>query len=157
MFRAFANAVACEVSRPMMPTRDPPAGAALSGGGIMVTGAHPGRARTVEELRADLDKAYSLIPGRHRLNLHAIYGESAGAMIDRDAIGLGDVDAGAALRLDALGVLAVVPMRLLREAVGYGPAGAILDDGLFARKHHFCVSCGSARPPWYPRRRPRTM
>jgi L-rhamnose isomerase len=60
--------------------------AALAGGGIMVTGAHPGRARNPEELRVDLDKAYSLIPGRHRLNLHASYGEFSGAAVDRDAI-----------------------------------------------------------------------
>jgi L-rhamnose isomerase len=45
-------------------------------GGIMTTGNYPGRARTVVELRQDLDKAYSLIPGRHRLNLHAIYLEA---------------------------------------------------------------------------------
>lgn len=42
-------------------------------GGIMATGNYPGKARTVSELRQDLDKAYSLIPGSHRLNLHAIY------------------------------------------------------------------------------------
>ncbi len=46
------------------------------GGGIMATGNYPGKARTAVELRADLDKAYSLIPGTHRLNLHAIYLES---------------------------------------------------------------------------------
>jgi L-rhamnose isomerase len=46
------------------------------GGGIMATGNYPGKARTVSELRADLDKAYSLIPGTHRLNLHAIYLDS---------------------------------------------------------------------------------
>jgi L-rhamnose isomerase len=45
-------------------------------GGIMATGNYPGKARTVAELRRDLDKAYSLIPGNHRLNLHAIYLES---------------------------------------------------------------------------------
>lgn len=45
-------------------------------GGIMATGNYPGKARTVAELRSDLDKAYSLIPGNHRLNLHAIYLES---------------------------------------------------------------------------------
>lgn len=42
-------------------------------GGIMATGNYPGKARTVAELRQDLDKAYSLIPGTHRLNLHTIY------------------------------------------------------------------------------------
>lgn len=44
-----------------------------SGGGIQATGNHPGRARTPDELRADLEFAYSLIPGKHRLNLHAFY------------------------------------------------------------------------------------
>lgn len=42
-------------------------------GGIMATGNYPGKAGTVAELRSDLDKAYDLIPGTHRLNLHAIY------------------------------------------------------------------------------------
>ena len=45
-------------------------------GGIMTTGNYPGKARTPDELRQDLDKAYSLIPGTHRLNLHAIYLET---------------------------------------------------------------------------------
>jgi len=44
-----------------------------SGGGIQATGNHPGRARTPDELRADLEFAYSMIPGTHRLNLHAMY------------------------------------------------------------------------------------
>jgi L-rhamnose isomerase len=44
-----------------------------SGGGIQATGNHPGRARTPEELRADLEFSYSMIPGKHRLNLHACY------------------------------------------------------------------------------------
>lgn len=44
-----------------------------SGGGIQATGNHPGRARTPNELRADLEFAYSMIPGNHRLNLHAMY------------------------------------------------------------------------------------
>jgi L-rhamnose isomerase len=60
--------------------------AVLEGGGIQVTGNYPGKARTVGELRIDLEKAYSLIPGRHRLNLHAIYGEFGGKHIDRDKI-----------------------------------------------------------------------
>lgn len=42
-------------------------------GGIMSTGNYPGAAHTPDELRADLEKAYSLIPGKHKLNLHAIY------------------------------------------------------------------------------------
>jgi L-rhamnose isomerase len=45
-------------------------------GGIMATGNYPGKARTQDELRQDLDKAYNLIPGTHRLNLHAIYLEA---------------------------------------------------------------------------------
>jgi L-rhamnose isomerase len=54
-------------------------------GGIMTTGNYPGKARTAGELRQDLDVAYSLIPGTHRLNLHAIYLESD-QKIERNAI-----------------------------------------------------------------------
>ncbi|NOY60029.1 MAG: L-rhamnose isomerase [Calditrichaeota bacterium] len=60
--------------------------AALSGGGIQVTGNYPGKARTVAELRMDFEKVLSLIPGSNRLNLHAIYGEFGGKLIDRDQI-----------------------------------------------------------------------
>ena len=60
-------------------------GAAL-GGGLAVTGSHPGKARDADELRSDLDKAFSLIPGRHRLNLHAMYAETGGPHVERDAI-----------------------------------------------------------------------
>ncbi|WP_375230159.1 L-rhamnose isomerase [Roseobacter sp. S98] len=56
-----------------------------SGGGIQATGNHPGRARTPDELRADLEFAYSMIPGRHRLNLHAMYPDTDEAP-DRDAL-----------------------------------------------------------------------
>jgi L-rhamnose isomerase len=56
------------------------------GGGLVATGNYPGKARTPDELRADLDKTFSLIPGKHRLNLHAIYGEFGGKKVDRDAI-----------------------------------------------------------------------
>ncbi|MBL4928965.1 L-rhamnose isomerase [Fuscibacter oryzae] len=56
-----------------------------SGGGIQATGNHPGRARTPDELRADLDFAFSQIPGKHRLNLHAFYLDTDEAP-DRDAI-----------------------------------------------------------------------
>jgi L-rhamnose isomerase len=60
-------------------------GMALSGG-IMLTGNYPGKARTPQELRADLEKALSLIPGKHRLNLHAFYGEFGGRKVDRDEV-----------------------------------------------------------------------
>jgi L-rhamnose isomerase len=56
------------------------------GGGLAVTGNYPGRARTPDELRADLDQALALIPGSHRLNLHAFYGEFGGKKVDRDGI-----------------------------------------------------------------------
>jgi L-rhamnose isomerase len=56
------------------------------GGGLAVTGNYPGRARTPGELRADVEKALSLVPGRHRLNLHASYAETGGARVDRDAL-----------------------------------------------------------------------
>ena len=53
------------------------------GGGLAVTGTYPGRARTADELRSDLERALSLIPGRHRLNLHASYAETGGRSVDR--------------------------------------------------------------------------
>jgi L-rhamnose isomerase len=55
-------------------------------GGIQATGAYPGRARNVDELRRDLKTACTLIPGRHRVNLHAIYGEFGGKPVARDEI-----------------------------------------------------------------------
>lgn len=55
-------------------------------GGIQATGNYPGKARTADELRMDMDKAFSLIPGRHRVNLHAIYGETGGRKVDRNEI-----------------------------------------------------------------------
>jgi len=55
-------------------------------GGIAATGNYPGKARTADELRKDLDKAYSLIPGKHRLNLHAIYAETGGKRVERDQL-----------------------------------------------------------------------
>ncbi|MGD0654608.1 MAG: L-rhamnose isomerase [Thermoguttaceae bacterium] len=54
------------------------------GGGLAVTGNYPGKARTANELRADLDTALSLIPGTHRLNLHACYAETGGKRVDRN-------------------------------------------------------------------------
>ena len=57
------------------------------GGGLAVTGNYPGKARSADELRADLDFAFSMLPGKHRLNLHAIYGQFGGKKVERDAIG----------------------------------------------------------------------
>jgi L-rhamnose isomerase len=59
----------------------------LTGGGIQATGNYPGKARDADELRADLDRALALIPGRHRVNLHAIYAETGGRPVDRDRLG----------------------------------------------------------------------
>jgi len=56
------------------------------GGGLAVTGNYPGKARTPAELRADFEMALSLIPGRHRLSLHATYGEMAAKRVGRDQI-----------------------------------------------------------------------
>lgn len=60
-------------------------GEALSGG-IAATGNYPGKARNAGELRGDLDQAYRLIPGQHRLNLHALYAETNGARVERNAL-----------------------------------------------------------------------
>ena len=58
----------------------------LSGGGIQATGNYPGKARTIAELKADLEKVLALLPGKHRLNLHAIYGDFQGEKVDRNQI-----------------------------------------------------------------------
>jgi L-rhamnose isomerase len=58
----------------------------VGSGGIQVTGGYPGRARTIDELRADIQQALSLIPGPHRLNLHAMYGDFGGRKVERDSI-----------------------------------------------------------------------
>lgn len=58
------------------------------GGGLAVTGNYPGKARSLDELRQDLEQALALIPGQHRLNLHAIYGDFGDRPVERDAIGL---------------------------------------------------------------------
>ncbi len=55
-------------------------------GGIQATGNYPGKARTIAELRADIDMAMSLIPGEHRVNIHAFYGDFKGESVDRDQI-----------------------------------------------------------------------
>ncbi len=57
-------------------------------GGIQATGNYPGKARNIDELRSDILKAKSLIPGSHRLNLHEIYGEFGGRPVDRDQVGV---------------------------------------------------------------------
>ncbi len=59
---------------------------ASASGGIMATGNYPGRARNGDEMRADLDLVLKLLPGKHRLNLHALYAETAGKRVDRDAL-----------------------------------------------------------------------
>ena len=60
--------------------------ATLSGGGIQATGNYPGKATTIAEMRTDLEKVLSLLPGKQRLNLHAIYGDFQGELVDRDQI-----------------------------------------------------------------------
>jgi L-rhamnose isomerase len=62
------------------------AGAQLEGGGIQATGNYPGKARSIVELRSDIEKALSMVPGKHRLNLHACYLDHGGKFIDRDQI-----------------------------------------------------------------------
>lgn len=59
---------------------------ALSGGGIQATGNYPGKATNIDQHRMDVEKAMSLLPGKQRLNLHAIYGDFKGEFVDRDKI-----------------------------------------------------------------------
>jgi L-rhamnose isomerase len=60
--------------------------AELGGGGIQVTGNYPGKARNVAQMKADIEKVMSLLPGKQRFNLHAIYGDFGGEFVDRDQI-----------------------------------------------------------------------
>ncbi len=62
------------------------AGAQLEGGGIQATGNYPGKARNIEELRADFLKALSVVPGKHRMNLHACYLDHGGKRVERNEI-----------------------------------------------------------------------
>ncbi len=55
-------------------------------GGLAATGNYPGKARTADELRADIEQAFALIPGPKRLNLHALYAETNGQKISRDEL-----------------------------------------------------------------------
>lgn len=55
-------------------------------GGIQTTGNYPGKARNIDEVRADILKAASYIPGKHRLNLHEIYGDFGGKFVDRNQV-----------------------------------------------------------------------
>ncbi len=55
-------------------------------GGIQATGNYPGKASTIEQMRVDLEKVLALLPGKQRLNLHAIYGDFKGEKVDRDEI-----------------------------------------------------------------------
>ena len=55
-------------------------------GGIQATGNYPGSSRSVDELRKDIEKVLTLLPGKHRLNLHAIYGDFGDEFVDRDQI-----------------------------------------------------------------------
>lgn len=64
--------------------------AELSGGGIQATGNYPGKARSIADLREDMEKVLSLLPGKHRLNIHAIYGDFKGQKVDRDEISVKD-------------------------------------------------------------------
>jgi L-rhamnose isomerase len=61
-------------------------GAELGGGGIQATGNFPGKSKSLVQMREDLDKVLSMLPGKQRLNLHAIYGEFGGKKVDRDQI-----------------------------------------------------------------------
>ena len=60
---------------------------ALSGG-IQATGNYPGRARNIDEVRADLEFVKTLLAGNHRVNLHEIYGDFDGKFVDRDQVGV---------------------------------------------------------------------
>jgi L-rhamnose isomerase len=58
----------------------------LGGGGIQATGNYPGKARNIDELRADIEKVTTLVAGKHRLSLHEIYGDFQGKVVDRNEV-----------------------------------------------------------------------
>ncbi len=58
----------------------------LGGGGIQATGNYPGKARNINEIRQDIEKVLTLVAGKHRFSLHAIYGDFGGKVVDRDQI-----------------------------------------------------------------------
>ncbi|MDR2474302.1 MAG: L-rhamnose isomerase, partial [Bacteroidales bacterium] len=58
----------------------------LGGGGIQATGNYPGKARNIDEVRADIEEVLTYIGGSHRLNLHAIYGDFGGKVVDRNEL-----------------------------------------------------------------------
>lgn len=58
----------------------------VGGGGIQATGNYPGKARSIDELRADIEKVQTLVGGKHRLSLHEIYGDFQGKVVDRDEV-----------------------------------------------------------------------
>jgi len=60
--------------------------ATLEGGGIQATGNYPGKAKTIGQVRQDIEMVSSLLPGKQRLNLHAMYGDFGGEKVDRDQI-----------------------------------------------------------------------
>lgn len=63
-------------------------GAGALGSGLSVTGNYPGKARSIDELKQDIEQVLSFLPGNHRLNLHAIYGDFGGQKVDRNEIEL---------------------------------------------------------------------
>ena len=64
-------------------------------GGLAATGNYPGRARNADELRRDVEKVMTLVPGRHRFNLHAMYAETGDRRVERNG-----ADAGAFRAMD---------------------------------------------------------
>ena len=78
-------------------------------GGIQTTGNYPGKARNPEELMADIDKAFSLIPGKKKLNLHACYAIFDGNRADRDALRPSISQSGSSLQKKEISVLISIP------------------------------------------------
>ena len=100
-------------------------------GGIQTTGNYPGRARTPEELMADLDKVLSLIPGTPKMNLHANYAIfEDGDWADRD------------LQSDVFQPSELRSLNALFAQCGNPP---LLDRARQGMHPHFLVSCGTTR------------
>jgi L-rhamnose isomerase len=111
------------------------------GGGLAATGNYPGKARTAPELRQDLDVAYRLIPGRHRLNLHAIYAETGGKKVERDALRPEHFEGWVAWAKEKSHGLDFNPTLFSHPKVESGLTLASYDEGIRTFWIDHCIAC----------------
>ena len=111
------------------------------GGGLATTGNYPGKARTPDELRRDLDKVYALIPGRHRLALHAIYAETGGARVARNELQPAHFDGWIAWAREKGHGLDFNPTLFGHPLAASGMTLASYDEGIRKFWIEHCIAC----------------